>query len=121
MINPYIQLNMHLGDAEPFYGEMFVYDLANDKIITEHFHFDLNTEAVLAMTDSARGIHERELHEKKGRDFISKARQAVFRISHPTPALYLHGLTRHRYVTWLELTSDYVPYYTHIKNDSWRS
>eukprot|EP00026_Physarum_polycephalum_P000247 Phypoly_transcript_00247.p1 GENE.Phypoly_transcript_00247~~Phypoly_transcript_00247.p1 ORF type:complete len:1883 (+),score=221.77 Phypoly_transcript_00247:138-5651(+) len=75
-----LNFSLHLGDAEPFYMEMFLYDLSTETIITERFHFDCNSELISNMVP---------LSPREGRDNISRSRQAMFRISNPSSSLYL--------------------------------
>eukprot|EP01113_Clastostelium_recurvatum_P012359 TRINITY_DN1641_c0_g1_i2.p1 TRINITY_DN1641_c0_g1~~TRINITY_DN1641_c0_g1_i2.p1 ORF type:complete len:1978 (-),score=555.53 TRINITY_DN1641_c0_g1_i2:59-5992(-) len=74
-------LNMHLGEAEPFFLTAFIYDLKSDTTVSEQFHFDLNS-------DQTKFLLPLELQAVSGEP-LSQCRQALFTLHNPGPMMFL--------------------------------
>lgn len=71
---------MNLGDVEPFFAELFIYDEAADIITSERFYFDCNASDGLVLLPPG---------SLEGRDSIATSRQCIFNVKQPSSSLYL--------------------------------
>lgn len=77
-------LNFFLGELEPFYARLFLFDVSTKKRISENFYFDLNTKKIRDLL----GNHLVNFNEysfiillKEPIDPASKVLHAIFAIS----------------------------------------
>ena len=73
------ELSFALGDIEPFFGSLSLYDIKKKQKISENFHFDVNSEQTIEMLGPYKGK----------RELSTIARKALFSLSYCSPDIFL--------------------------------
>lgn len=73
------ELSFELGDIEPFFGTLALYDVKKKIKLSENFNFDVNSNQSIELLGSHKGI----------RSPISLCQKAIFSLSYSSPDIYL--------------------------------
>eukprot|EP01117_Protostelium_nocturnum_P018478 TRINITY_DN7737_c0_g1_i3.p1 TRINITY_DN7737_c0_g1~~TRINITY_DN7737_c0_g1_i3.p1 ORF type:complete len:1870 (-),score=707.33 TRINITY_DN7737_c0_g1_i3:192-5801(-) len=73
------ELQMALGEIEPLFGTMALWDVKKEQKISENFNFDLNSSQTYDMLGSFKG----------SRDAINLVNKAIFNLSYQSPDIFL--------------------------------
>ncbi|ERL87077.1 hypothetical protein D910_04478 [Dendroctonus ponderosae] len=83
----------NLCQVEPYYTSLCLFDVKNGRKLTEHFHFDVNSDSIRT-TFTNNGCNEPsqpklDILQKVSSEWLLFSRQGLFNITNPHPDIFL--------------------------------